>query len=248
MLRDGRPVPKEVPMPRSPALPTTWTVADLLEQLGDVSPRRIRLHPPPGQATEQDLVAIHDRENRLYGLVDGILVEKVVGYLKSALALWLAHLVQGFLDRHDLGLLTGPDGAVRLLPRLVRMPDIAFVSWERLPGRKLPAEPVPDLAPDLAVEVLSEGNTPKEMRRKLKDYFLAGVRQVWYVDPRARTVEVYTAPDERVLLTEDEILVGGDVLPGLDLPVREVFTRVPGPAGGRGKRKSTKRKGRDQRK
>ena len=238
-------------MPRSPALPTTWTVADLLEQLGDVSPRRIRLHPPPGQATEQDVVAIHDRENRLYELVDGILVEKVVGYLESALALWLAHLVQTFLDRHDLGLLTGPDGAVRLLPRLVRMPDIAFVSWERLPGRKLPAKPVPDLAPDLAVEVLSEGNTPKEMRRKLKDYFLAGVRQVWYVDPRTRTVEVYAAPDQRVVLTEDETLAGGDILPGLDLSVRQVFTRVPRPeeglAGGKGKRRSTKRKGRGRR-
>jgi Uma2 family endonuclease len=233
-------------MPRPPVLPTTWTVADLLEQLGDVAPRRIRLHPPPGQATEQDVVAIHDRENRLYELVDGILVEKVVGYLESALALWLAHLLQTFLDRHDLGLLTGPDGAVRLLPRLVRMPDIAFVSWERLPDRKLPAEPVPDLAPDLAVEVLSEGNTPKEMRRKLKDYFLAGVRQVWYIDPRTHTVEVYTAPDRRTVLTEDGTLAGGDILPGLGLPVRQVFTRVPGPEGEKGKR-STKRKSRGRR-
>ncbi len=55
------------------------TVADVLERLGGSPPQRIRLKPPPGTATERDVIAIHDRENRLCELVDGILVEKVMG-------------------------------------------------------------------------------------------------------------------------------------------------------------------------
>jgi Uma2 family endonuclease len=214
-------------MPRPTATPPPWTVAGLAQRFGPIDVARIRQDPPPGQATEQDVIDIHDREDRLYELVDGILVEKVMGFLESALACWIAHLLQNFLDRHDLGFLVGADGTVRLLPRLVRIPDVSFVSWDRLPKREVPTDPIPDLAPDLAVEVLSEGNTEKEMKRKLKDYFLAGVRLVWYVDPPSRTVSVYTAPDRRTRLTEEQTLTGGDVLPGLTVPLREVFGRVP---------------------
>jgi Uma2 family endonuclease len=82
------------------------------------------------------------------------------------------------------------------------------------------------------VEVLSKGNTPTEMQRKLKDYFLAGVRLVWFVDPKRRTVEVFTAPDQSRVLREDQTLDGGDVLPGLALPLRQVFARVPRRRGG----------------
>ena len=116
--------------------------------------------------------------------------------------------------RH-LGLVTAPDGMVRLAPGLVRIPDVAFVSWARLPGRRVPREPIPDLAPDLAVEVLSESNTADEMARKRREYFAAGVRLVWQVAPLARTVEVYTAPEQVMLLREEDTLEGGEVLPGL---------------------------------
>jgi Uma2 family endonuclease len=229
-----------------------WTVADLSKEFGPISVTRIRLDPPPGQATEQDVIDLQLREDRLYELVDGVLVEKVMGYLESALAVWLAHHLQGFLGQNDLSILTGPDGTVRLMPEIVRIPDLAFVSWNQLPDREVPADPIPDLAPDLAVEVLSEGNTAKEMQRKLKDYFLAGVRLVWFVDPQARTVTVYTAPDRKTLFTEDQTLSGGDVLPGLALPVRQVFSRTPrlGPAttGKKRSRPSAKRKPRNGRK
>jgi Uma2 family endonuclease len=155
------------------------SLADLLEQLGGIHPARVALNPPPGRATEKDLIRFNDHTNRLFELVDGTLVEKVMGFPESALAMWLGHLLQTFLNEHDLGFLTGPDGAVRLLPRLVRMPDLSFVSWEQVPVRgEIPSEPIADLAPALAVEVLSEGNTSGEMARKLKEYFLAGVRLV----------------------------------------------------------------------
>ena len=98
---------------------------------------------------------------------------------------------------------------------------------------------IPDLAPDLAVEVLSEGNTKQEMERKLKDYFFAGVRLVWYIDVKKRTVEVYTSPDQGVTLTEGQNLDGGDVLPGFRLPLRQLFARLaPGGRRRNGRQKT----------
>jgi Uma2 family endonuclease len=226
-------------MPRATSLQFE-TFADVLEQLGDIAPSRVRLKPPPGKATERDLIRLNDHTDRLYELVDGILVEKVVSFPESALAMWIGHLIQSFLGQHDLGILAGPDGGMRLMPGLVRLPDVSFVRWERLPVRgEVPDEPVAGLAPDLAVEVLSKGNTRKEMERKLKEYFLAGVRLVWMVDPARRTVRVHTAPDQSLLLTEEQALDGGDVLPGLSLPLRQMFARVPRRPGPREKGKNS---------
>jgi Uma2 family endonuclease len=62
----------------------------------------------------------------------------------------------------------GSDGPMKLMKKLVRIPDVSFTNWDRVPNRRVPNEPVPNLAPDLAVEVLSEGTTREEMERKLK--------------------------------------------------------------------------------
>jgi Uma2 family endonuclease len=95
----------------------------------------------------------------------------------------------------------------------------------------------------LAIEVLSEGNTPREMSRKVREYFLSEVRLVWLVDPRQRTVAVYTAPDESAVFDEGQTLEGGDVLPGLSLPVQQVFAEVPAvPAAGKQKKAPRRRK------
>src|SRR4051794_35381898 len=108
------------------------TMADLLKQLGNIPPKRVWLNPPPGQATERDLLRIQDRTNRHCELVDGVLVEKPVAYLESSLACDLIWLLRSFLDQHDLGILAGEGGPMRLMPGLVRLPDVSFVSWERL--------------------------------------------------------------------------------------------------------------------
>ena len=80
--------------------------------------------------------------------------------------------------------------------------------------------------PDLAVEVLSPSNTAQEMERKLHDYFAAGVLLVWYVDPVARTVEVFTAADQSVVLRQDQSLTGAPVLPGFLLPLSKLFAEL----------------------
>jgi Uma2 family endonuclease len=123
---------------------TIETLADLLEHLGGISPNRVRFRPAPGTATEKDVLAIHDREGRLYELVDGVLVEKAVGLRESLLAIALASILRSFVRPRNLGLVTGADGMMRLFPSLVRIPDAAFISWDRLPNRRVPTEPIPD--------------------------------------------------------------------------------------------------------
>lgn len=203
------------------------TLADLLDRFGPMPVTRIRYDPPPGTATEQDVITLEARENRLCELVDGILVEKTVGFYESFLALRLARLLLAFVERHALGIVAGADGMLRLAPGLVRIPDVSFVSWERLPQRRIPRQPIPDLVPDLVVEVLSAGNTPREMEQKLQEYFTAGVRLVWYVVPTLQEVHFYTAPDQYEVITADQNLHGGAVLPGFTLSVRQLFAEVP---------------------
>jgi Uma2 family endonuclease len=204
------------------------TLSDLLEDLGGISPDRVRLTPTPGTATENDLLEIGAKENRLFELVDGALVEKAMGFWESMLAGAILAALRAFVLPRKLGVVVGADGLMRLFPHLdlVRMPDVSYVSNERLPAPNAPRRPVPQLAPDLAVEVLSEGNTVREMRRKRREYFAAGVRLVWIVDPKARTVDVYTKPQNPVTLEEDELLDGGAVLPGFTLDLTALFAEL----------------------
>ncbi len=196
-------------------------LADILRRLGDVPTSRIRFQPYP--ASEEDVLAVRDKERRLCELVDGLLVEKAMGYHESFLALQLAFFLDAFVAPKKLGLIAGEAGMLKLSSGLVRIPDVSFISWARVPGGKVPKEPIPQLAPDLAVEVLSKSNTVAEMKRKLKDYFKAGVSLVWIIDPETRTVAVHTSPKTIVPLSESDTLDGGDVLPGFTLALRDLF-------------------------
>lgn len=199
------------------------TLADVLRQLGGISPKRIRFRPPPGTAAEEDVIKIRDRERRLFELVDGVLVEKVMGYWESVLAIELGRLLGNFVDPRKLGTIAGEAGMLRLSPGLVRIPDLSFISRARLAQHRRARAPILALAPDLAIEVLSEGNTTGEMARKVREYFASGCRLVWLVDPRDRTVAVYTSAADSVVLTAKQTLTGGDVLPGFRLPLRNIF-------------------------
>jgi Uma2 family endonuclease len=207
----------------SAAVAEELTLADVLQQLGGISPRRVRFRPAPGTATEEDVVKIRDRERRLFELIDGVLVEKFTGYWESVLAIELAGLLRDFINRRKLGTLAGEAGMLRLSPGLVRIPDLSFISRARLADHRRARAPILPLAPDLAIEVLSEGNTPREMARKVSEYFASGCRLVWLVDPRTRTVDVYTSVAKPIVLTEKQTLTGGDVLPGFRLPLRKLF-------------------------
>ena len=215
--------------PPPPVSAPDWTAADLVEHFGPIPLWRVRMVPAPGTATEQDVIDIYDREKRPCELVDGVLVEKTVGVPESFLAVVISGLLWEFVKRRGLGFVLGADGMAKLAPGLIRIPDVSFIPWDRHPDRRIPNLPFVPFAPALAVEVLSPSNTAKEMDRKLRDYFGYGVRLVWYVDPEARTAEVFTAVGQSVVLREGQALDGGDVLPGLTLPLVTLFAEL-GPA------------------
>ncbi len=169
------------------APPDIETLADLLHRLGDIPLERIRFRPYPGTATEQDVIEAEARTGRLCELVDGVLVEKAVGFYESRLAVVLGFFLERYLvEENDLGIVLGEAGPTRMEPGLVRMPDVAFYSWEHFPNRLLPAGAFLERAPDLAVEILSPSNTEREMERKRREYFGGGAQLVWQVYPPTR--------------------------------------------------------------
>ncbi len=212
--------------PKSPEHNRFRTAVEWWDALGKVPFDRIVFDPLPGTATEGDILQLNDHEDRLCELIDGTLVEKTMGYEESLVAIRIAYLLSVFVVPRKLGLVSGEAGMIRILSNRVRIPDVAYVSFDRLPDRKVPTGPIPDLVPDLAIEVLSDSNTSQEMAIKLAEYFAAGVRLVWYVDLPTRSVRAYTAPDQVQQLSGDAILSGGSALPGFEVPVSSIFDLV----------------------
>jgi Uma2 family endonuclease len=207
------------------------TAADLQHQLGGIPLERIRVVPPPGLATDHDAMLVQDREGRTCEVVDGVLVEKAMGFYEARVATMLLHLIEQFLEKHDLGIAVGPDGLIRLSSKRSRAPDVAFIRWEKFPNRKLPSAPVPHLIPDLAVEVLSRGNTRAEIETKLDEYFVAGVEFVWIIDPARQTAKLYRTRDDAIEISGNDFLSAPSVLPGFEVSLQMLFDRA-GQQGG----------------
>jgi Uma2 family endonuclease len=210
-----------------PVSTETRTLQDLVDALGGIPLSRILAKPAPGLATEQDLIRVNASKRHLCELVDGVLVEKAMGLRESLLALALAGLLREFVMPRNLGLVTGADGMLRLFPGLIRAPDVAFISWDHIPGGRVPEEAIPSLAPDLAVEVLSESNTKAEMDRKRQEYFDSGVDNVWLVNPKSRAVAVYEKGRESPRIYDQSQTIEGQFsLAGFRLVVADLFAEV----------------------
>jgi Uma2 family endonuclease len=205
-----------------------WTAAELAARFGPIPLDRICHEPPPGTATEDDIVRLDALHDRLYELVDGVLVEKTMGTYESYLAAVLLQGLGVFAREHKLGVVLGADGMLRLAPGLVRIPDVSFISFARWSHADVKRQAIVSLAPDLAVEVVSRGNTPQEMDEKLRDYFDAGVRLVWFIYPELQEAHVFTSPAQRTVLTETDALDGGAVLSGFRLELSELFSAPNG--------------------
>ena len=216
----------EAPPPIKPSVRTSrladpfWTVADLVESLGGIPLHRIRLVPPPGTATEEDVL-----NQKACELVSGVIVERAMGYFESRLAVILLYLIEDWLTSSKLGYCNGEGALTRLEPGNIRMPDVSFVRWERV-GGMVPREPICGVSPNLAVEILSRSNTRNEIDRKRAEYFNAGVELVWIVDPLKQVIEVWTTPKDCHLVGPEDVLNGEAVLPGFRLSVRDWFARA----------------------
>src|SRR3974377_617292 len=99
----------------APSTPEFDNYGELLQRLGDIPLERLRFRPSPGTATEADvLAALEAPRKRICELIDGVLVEKAMGYRESLLASLLIELLNGFVRPRNLGLVTAPDGTIRL--------------------------------------------------------------------------------------------------------------------------------------
>ena len=165
-------------------------------------------------------------DDRSIELVEGEIVEmSKAGGLHGQITMLLSLKIGIFVVDNKLGIVTSAETGF-ILERnpdgrdTVRALDIAFLSGARVPA-VLPNHLV-DVAPDLAVEVISPSNRVTDMHRKIRQLLAAGTALVWIVHPETRTVEVHTQSGA-VTLEEGDALSGDDVLPGFELPVREIF-------------------------
>ena len=177
----------------------------------------------PQLMTAEELLAMPRGDGRKYELIRGVLVEKVPTGRPHAVVVTLIAIVLGsFVLSRDLGEVhTGEPGyLLEIGPDTVRAPDVAWIASGRVPEG---TRGYPNLAPDLAVEVKSPGNSHPEMRRKAEMWLSFGTRQVWVADPDTTTITVYRPGVDPVELGEDDTIDGGELLPDFSTPVWSLF-------------------------
>jgi len=174
--------------------------------------------------TADDLLAMGDRAGRVE-LVYGRLVEMPpTGWEHGVRASKADRLIGNHVDAHQLGATFGAETGFILEsdPDLVRAPDAAFVTAERMAAprdrRGFFRGP-----PDLAIEVLSPDDTAVGIEQKVDEYLSAGTRAVWVINPTRRTLTVHRPNERPLVLREADTLDGGDVLPGFAVRVGEFF-------------------------
>lgn len=159
-----------------------------------------------------------------YELSRGELVPMTpVGIRHLAVVSNVERLLDNYVREKKLGLV-GPEGGFYLSrdPDTTRAPDVAFISKDRIAQEGIP-EKFADFPPDLAVEVLSPEDTSSEVLKKVQEYLAGGVPLLWIVDPATQTVTVYRSLQDVRVLTADQELDGGAVLPGFRAKISEIF-------------------------
>ena len=177
---------------------------------------------PPVTLSEYAALPKHPR----YELVQGVLVELMAASEEhERTVIRTGRHLDIHVDDHDLGRVYGSNrGYVTVFssPASSRMPDVSFVSNARLDQPEL-AGMLYNGAPDLAVEILSDSNTPAEIAQKTAEYLSAGGKAVWVIDIDARTLTVHTADASPLTLTDADTVDGADYLPGFACPVADLL-------------------------
>jgi Uma2 family endonuclease len=157
-----------------------------------------------------------------YELIEGELVPVAPVFFGHGKIQGKIHsLILRYAEQFRLGEVAVEAGYIlRRSPDTVLAPDVSFVAAERLPAN---LERYFSFAPDLAIEVVSSSNSPREIERKLAIYLQTGVRCVWIVHPRERQVVVHTPGEPPRTYKEADVLTGDPVLPGLSIFVSEIF-------------------------
>jgi Uma2 family endonuclease len=180
-------------------------------------------HDVPRRMTLEEFQQLPESDEFLYELDAGLLVREPRPARAHGTAVILIgkHLADYALEHG--GVVTTETGYVLgAAPDTLRGPDVAYSRRDPAPYGGGTDGYIRG-APDLAVEVLSPSNRWTDIRRKIEQYFAAGARMVWIVDPQSKSVTVHPSADRSHTISLDGSLDGGDVLPGLRLPVPELF-------------------------
>jgi Uma2 family endonuclease len=168
-------------------------------------------------------------DDELYEVIDG---KRVRTPPMAAIAVWTASELARHLGNFTVATLGRVVTEMLFhLPAPInrdRRPDVAFVSYQRWAKSR----PVPssgnawDVVPNVATEVVSPTDSVDELEQKIAEYFRAGVQLVWVVHPTRSKIHAYESPSQIAVLTRDDVLDGGSVVPGFKLPLAELFTEV----------------------
>lgn len=173
--------------------------------------------------TVEDLENLSNEDGAKYELYDGELTLMPPSQRNATeLGVEIASLLRNFTRGKGFGYIAGADGGYILSrePDTFVSPDGSFISKERAGERK--STGYYPVAPDLAVEVISPSDRAADIRRKIDLYLQHGTRLIWVVYPQTRTIEVHTSIGSRNLTVEDA-LEGGEVLPGFNASIRDIF-------------------------
>jgi len=172
-------------------------------------------------ATEQDLLAA-PRDGQKHELVDGQIRVSPAGARHGLVCVKLSIRLGTFVGERGLGFVFDSSTGFRMPSGNVRLPDVAFVAKGRLEGDRVPEDfcPVP---PDLAVEVLSPADRPRQVLDKVGEYLGSGVRLVWVIDPAKGTAILYRSPTDIRSIDASGILDGDEVVPGFTCPLAAIL-------------------------
>ncbi|CAN5600713.1 Uma2 family endonuclease [soil metagenome] len=178
----------------------------------------------PSTVTAEDLLEMPD-DGFCYELLRGELKKMALaGFEHGSIAMAIGTSLTNPVKSKGLGVVTAAETGFKLAsePDTVRAPDVGFVRRERLEEVKEVKGYWPG-APDVAVEVTSPGDAHSKVMEKALEWLAAGTRMVLVVDLGQRTVSVYRSLRDIHVLTENDAIDGGDVVPGWTMRLEDVF-------------------------
>ena len=180
---------------------------------------------PPRLMTAAELLELPDDHFYRYELKKGVLICMApAAYRPGKVGAKVVRLLGNYVEAHPIG----DDGATETGfvlesdPDTVRAPDAWFVRAERTPAADA-EDSFYEGAPDLAVKIVSPSDRFNDVIEKAREYMTAGTVLYWGIDPKVRTALVFNANGTYAFLNENGVLDGGDLLPGLRIPLRELF-------------------------
>jgi len=181
--------------------------------------------PPRPIPTDEELMAL-PKDGYKRELLNGEIVMSPAGSEHGRKIVRFTTTLAGYVYQHDLGEVFDGQTGFRMKSRDVLSPDVSFVARERLIGLQQAPEGFFEGAPDLAVELLSPGDSLKRLNQKLAQYFDNGARLAWVMDSKRRIVRVHRSLRSHKILTDAEELLGEEVVPGFHLPVATIFAPI----------------------